>query len=65
MQSTDPKPWMYAQLDHCCKPISNTTKYRRPPLTGIEREELSEQREIEDLETLYNRSGAYVGKENL
>lgn len=56
MQSTAPKPWMSAQLDHCCKPVSNTTKCIRPTISGIEREQLAEQREIEDLETIYSRS---------
>jgi len=52
------------QLDRLCR-RSNNPVTEPKPLTGIEKEIIEEQREIEDLETLYNRSGAYMGKETL
>jgi hypothetical protein len=48
------------QLDRLCRSSNNPAP---KPLTGIEKEIIEEQREIDDLETLYNRSGAYMGKE--
>jgi len=63
MPETEAKPWMNDQLDHACRSESNRLHYKRPALSAIENRELDQT--SADLETLYNRSGAYVGKENL
>jgi hypothetical protein len=52
------------QLDRLCRRSNNPVPAPKP-LTGIEKELIEEQNEIEDLETLYNRSGAMTGREIL